>query len=79
MDGEIIVLDTIRAFVGPTLFDHATEEMAIYREEIFGPVDDRASFIGVIALINANPYANGAAFYPPGLASRRFQQDVESA
>ena len=25
-------------FVGPTLFDHATDEMAIYREEIFGPV-----------------------------------------
>src|SRR6201997_1576995 len=25
-------------FVGPTLFDHTTPDMAIYREEIFGPV-----------------------------------------
>jgi len=25
-------------FVGPTLFDHARPDMAIYREEIFGPV-----------------------------------------
>ena len=31
-------------FVGPTLFDHVTPEMAIYREEIFGPVlCDRAA------------------------------------
>jgi malonate-semialdehyde dehydrogenase (acetylating)/methylmalonate-semialdehyde dehydrogenase len=68
-------------FVGPTLFDHATEEMAIYREEIFGPVLTIVrvdSLDAAIALINANPYANGAALFTrSGFASRRFQQDVE--
>src|SRR6202158_5435252 len=68
-------------FVGPTLFDHATAEMAIYREEIFGPVLTIVrvdSLDAAIALINANPYANGAALFTrSGFASRRFQQDVE--
>jgi malonate-semialdehyde dehydrogenase (acetylating) / methylmalonate-semialdehyde dehydrogenase len=68
-------------FVGPTLFDHARPDMAIYREEIFGPVlvivrvDSLAS---AIALINANPYANGAALFTrSGFAARRFQQETE--
>ena len=41
--------------VGPTLFDHATEDMAIYREEIFGPVLTIVrvdSLDAAIALIN---------------------------
>src|SRR5207237_8468821 len=67
-------------FVGPTLFDHATAEMAIYREEIFGPVLTIVrvdSLDAAIALINANPYANGAALFTrSGCASRRFQPDV---
>ncbi len=68
-------------FVGPTLFDHATSAMTIYREEIFGPVlvivraDSLEQAIGVI---NANAYANGAALFTrSGHAARRFQQDVE--
>ena len=68
-------------FVGPTLFDHATPQMAIYREEIFGPVlvIVRAdSLDDAIAMINANPYANGAALFTrSGYAARRFQQDIE--
>jgi len=68
-------------FVGPTLFDHATPQMAIYREEIFGPVlvMVRAdSLDDAIAMVNANPYANGAAIFTrSGHAARRFQQDVE--
>ncbi len=69
-------------FVGPTLFDHATPEMAIYREEIFGPVLIIAraeSLEAAIAMINANPYANGAALFTrSGYAARHFQQDVEA-
>jgi malonate-semialdehyde dehydrogenase (acetylating)/methylmalonate-semialdehyde dehydrogenase len=68
-------------FVGPTLFDRVTPQMTIYREEIFGPVlivvrtDSLAS---AIDLINANPYANGAALFTrSGHAARRFQEDVE--
>jgi malonate-semialdehyde dehydrogenase (acetylating) / methylmalonate-semialdehyde dehydrogenase len=44
-------------FVGPTLFDRTTPEMAIYREEIFGPVlviVRSESLEEAIALINAN-------------------------
>ena len=68
-------------FVGPTLFDRVTREMAIYREEIFGPVlviVRTDSLDAAIELINANPYANGAALFTrSGFAARRFQQDVE--
>jgi len=68
-------------FVGPTLFDRVTSAMTVYREEIFGPVlcvlrvD---SLTDAIALINSNPYANGAAIFTrSGHAARRFQQDAE--
>ena len=68
-------------FVGPTLFDGVTPEMAIYRDEIFGPVLSvvrSESLSDAIALINANPYANGTAIFTrSGHAARRFQQDVE--
>ncbi len=68
-------------FVGPTLFDRVTPSMAIYREEIFGPVLAMlrvASLEDAIALINANPYANGAALFTrSGHAARRFQREAE--
>ena len=55
--------------------------MTIYRDEIFGPVLSVVrveSLDDAIALINANPYANGAAMFTrSGHAARRFQQDVE--
>ncbi len=68
-------------FVGPTLFDAVTPSMAIYRDEIFGPVLSVVrvdSLTDAIALVNANPYANGAAIFTrSGFAARRFQQDAE--
>ena len=68
-------------FVGPTLFDRTTPDMAIYREEIFGPVlviVRSESLEEAIALINANRYANGAALFTrSGYAARHFQQHVE--
>ena len=68
-------------FVGPTLFDNVTPRMTIYREEIFGPVLSVLrvdSLADAIALINANPYANGAAIFTrSGHAARRFEQDAE--
>ena len=68
-------------FVGPTLFDHATTDMAIYREEIFGPVliiVRAESLDAAIAMINANPYANGAALFTrSGFAARHFEHDTE--
>lgn len=67
-------------FLGPTLFDHVSTGMRIYRDEIFGPV------LGVvrvpdldeaIRLINENPYGNGTAvFTGDGAAVREFQHRI---
>jgi malonate-semialdehyde dehydrogenase (acetylating)/methylmalonate-semialdehyde dehydrogenase len=68
-------------WLGPTLFDHVTPEMDIYREEIFGPVLSVVrvgSYDEAVDLINANPYGNGTAvFTNDGGAARRFENDVE--
>jgi len=68
-------------FLGPTLFDHVTTAMTIYREEIFGPVLivlRVTSLDEAIALVNANPFANGTAvFTRSGAAARRFERDIE--
>ena len=68
-------------FVGPTLFDRVTPSMTVYREEIFGPVLAMLrvpSLEDAIGLINANPYANGAALFTrSGYAARRFQREAE--
>ena len=68
-------------FVGATLFDEVTREMTIYREEIFGPVLCVVrvdSLTDAIALVNDNPYANGAALFTrSGYAARQFQQSAE--
>lgn len=69
-------------FIGPTIFDHVTPDMTIYRDEIFGPVLTilrAASFEDAIALVNANPYANGAAvFTKSGGAARKFQNEIDA-
>ena len=68
-------------FLGTTLFDHVRPEMEIYKHEIFGPV---LSVLRVgtleeaIALVNANPYANGTAiFTESGGAARKFENEVQ--
>lgn len=68
-------------FVGPTVIDHVTPSMDVYREEIFGPVlcVVRAQSVReAIDLINANPYGNGTAiFTSSGAAAREFQRGVK--
>ena len=68
-------------FLGTTLLDHVTTDMSVYRDEIFGPVlcVVRAdTYDDAVALVNANPYANGVAIFTrDGGAARRFQFDVE--
>jgi malonate-semialdehyde dehydrogenase (acetylating) / methylmalonate-semialdehyde dehydrogenase len=68
-------------FLGPTLLDHVSPAMTVYREEIFGPVLvvlrvetlDQA-----IALVNENPYGNGTAlFTTSGYAAQRFEHEVQ--
>ncbi|ROU04139.1 CoA-acylating methylmalonate-semialdehyde dehydrogenase [Histidinibacterium lentulum] len=53
-------------FVGPSLFDRATPEMDIYREEIFGPVLTQVragSYEEALSLVMKNQYGNGTAIY----------------
>ncbi|GAB3135573.1 CoA-acylating methylmalonate-semialdehyde dehydrogenase [Tsukamurella serpentis] len=68
-------------FVGPTLFDDVTEDMSIYRDEIFGPVLSVVrvdSYDDGLALINRNPYGNGTAIFTnDGGAARRFENEVQ--
>ena len=68
-------------FLGASLFDHVKPGMTIYKDEIFGPVLVvlRATTLDeAIALINANPYANGTAvFTRSGGAARKFEREIE--
>jgi malonate-semialdehyde dehydrogenase (acetylating)/methylmalonate-semialdehyde dehydrogenase len=68
-------------FVGPTLFDHVTTDMAIYQNEIFGPVLSvvRAEhYEDAIRMINESPYGNGTAvFTNDGGAARKFQNEIQ--
>src|SRR6201986_1368536 len=80
VDGRELVVDGEGFFVGPTLFDRVSAEMAIYRDEIFGPVLGVVrvdTLDAAIQLINSNSFANGTAiFTSSGEAARRFQRDV---
>ncbi|HLU78414.1 MAG TPA: CoA-acylating methylmalonate-semialdehyde dehydrogenase [Burkholderiaceae bacterium] len=68
-------------FVGPTVFSGVTADMAIYQEEIFGPVlcivtvdtlDEAINFV------NANPNGNGVAlFTQDGGNARYFQNRID--
>jgi malonate-semialdehyde dehydrogenase (acetylating) / methylmalonate-semialdehyde dehydrogenase len=68
-------------FLGPSLFDHVTPEMTIYKDEIFGPVLVvlRVHTLNeAIDLVNRNPYGNGAAIFTgSGGAARRFEDEIE--
>ena len=90
-DGAVLVVDGRQHpidgpadgfWLGPTLFDRVTTDMTVYTDEIFGPVLSvvRAdSFDAALALVNANPYGNGAAIFTnDGGAARRFQNEVEA-
>ncbi|RCX09767.1 CoA-acylating methylmalonate-semialdehyde dehydrogenase [Extensimonas vulgaris] len=68
-------------FVGPTIFSGVKPGMAIYDQEIFGPVLCIAganSLDEAIEFINANPNGNGTAiFTQSGAAARKFQEDID--
>jgi len=68
-------------FVGPTIFSDVRPGMAIYDEEIFGPVlclVNTDTLDDAINLVNANPNGNGTAiFTQSGALARRFQEDID--
>jgi len=82
LDGREAQMPRAGCFVGPTIFDNATPEMSIVREEIFGPVLSimRAdSLDDAIALANRSAYGNMAViFTDSGNAVRRFSRNIQA-
>lgn len=53
-------------YLGPTIFDHVTEDMSVGRDEIFGPVlcvKRVKDFEQGLKIMNANPFANGSVIF----------------
>jgi malonate-semialdehyde dehydrogenase (acetylating)/methylmalonate-semialdehyde dehydrogenase len=89
-DGASIVVDGRQVrpdgeqdgfWLGPTLIDHATTDMSVYTDEIFGPVLTVIrvdTYDEALALVNASEYGNGTAIFTnDGGAARRFQNEIE--
>ena len=83
VDGRNIQVDGKAGgfYLGPCLFDRVTPEMAIYRDEIFGPVLSTVrvdTYDEAMKLLNDNPWANGVALFTnDGGAARKFQTEAE--
>ena len=83
VDGRAGELPDRGHFVGPTLFDGVTAEMAIGRKEIFGPVlcltpvDDLDQ---ALELVSRHPLANASSiFTTSGKAARAFRYRVPAS
>jgi malonate-semialdehyde dehydrogenase (acetylating) / methylmalonate-semialdehyde dehydrogenase len=79
LDGRDVVVPGFENgfFVGPTILDHVTAEMDVGTREIFGPVTvikRVKDFDEGIAVMNANPFANGSAIFTQnGYYARQFE------
>lgn len=69
-------------FVGPTIFDHVTQEMKIWKEEIFSPV---LSIVRVntleeaIEFTNKSEFANGACLFTDSAkVIRQFREEIDA-
>jgi malonate-semialdehyde dehydrogenase (acetylating)/methylmalonate-semialdehyde dehydrogenase len=84
VDGRGLKLQGYEAgfFLGGSLFDRVTRDMAIYRTEIFGPVlcvVRASSYADAADLVNSHEYGNGAAvFTRDGDAARTFADSIEA-
>ena len=79
LDGRDIVVPGYENgyFVGPTILDHVKPGMTVGEREIFGPVTlikRVKDFDEGIAVMNANPFANGSViFTQSGYYARKFE------
>lgn len=68
-------------FLGPTLLDHVTTDMKIYKEEVFGPariVVRVSSLDEAIEMINNHELGNGVTIFTNnGAAARKFTEEIE--
>lgn len=69
-------------FVGPTIFDHVTTDMKIWKEEIFAPVLSIVrveSLDEAIELANESEFANGACLFTDSAkAIRQFREEIDA-
>jgi malonate-semialdehyde dehydrogenase (acetylating)/methylmalonate-semialdehyde dehydrogenase len=81
VDGREHDLPAEGFFTGPTLVDNVRPGMAVYDEEIFGPVLSVVrvdSYDEAVELINSSRYANGTALFTrDGRTARQFKFDIE--
>ena len=79
LDGRDIVVPKFESgfFVGPTILDHVKPGMCVGEREIFGPVTlikRVKDFEEGLALMNANPFANGSVIFTQnGYYAREFE------
>jgi malonate-semialdehyde dehydrogenase (acetylating)/methylmalonate-semialdehyde dehydrogenase len=82
VDGRDADLPEDGYFLGVTLLDDVKPDMAVYTDEIFGPVlcvVRARTYAEAVALINDNEYGNGTAIFTrDGGAARQFQFDVNA-
>jgi len=82
IDGRSSQVDPRGYFLGPTLIDHVTPDMSVYRDEIFGPVlvvVRVSNYETALQLIRDNQWGNGAAlFTQSGAAARRFELQADA-
>jgi malonate-semialdehyde dehydrogenase (acetylating) / methylmalonate-semialdehyde dehydrogenase len=82
VDGRESAPDGGGFFLAPTLIDDTKPGMAVYDEEIFGPVLGITrvdTYDEALALVNANPFGNGTAIFTrDGGVARQFQFDVQA-
>lgn len=69
-------------FLGPTVFDHVSKDMAIWQDEIFAPVLQVVrvdSLEEAIELANQSEFANGGCiFTDSGKAIRQFREEMDA-
>lgn len=69
-------------FIGPTIFDHVTNEMKIWRDEVFAPVLSivrAATLDDAIALANQSDFANGGVLYSNSAkAIRHYREHIDA-
>ena len=69
-------------FVGPTILDGVTADMAVAQEEIFGPVVtviNVATLDEAIDVVNSSRFGNGTSiFTESGASVRRYRHEVEA-
>lgn len=76
------ICDTSNGFyLGPTLINRVTEDMSIFKEEVFGPariIVGTETLQQAIDLINNHELGNGVTIFTnSGSAARKFQEEIE--